>query len=384
MKTNRMCAIIGNIERFEELMPLIEKRPLATLPFDCKYRLIDFQLSSLVNANIDRLFMVFNEGETQSVFDHIGGGKEWDLDSLKNRFFTYFYQDFIKRKAEGKLYYSSLIDYLQKSKSEYTAFMGSRMLCNLDLRAILKIHQAQQNDMTVVYKRVDKTSVCSADMLLNINEEGSVTGTHSLQDSDAETEKVALSMEAYIIQTDWLIEKLEWAQENDGSPSLVDFMKEQFGQAKCSTYEYTGYLKNIYDIQSYYKANMDMLDPQKFNALMYSNQKIYTKLKNEVPTYYSATSHVKNSQFATGCVVQGAVENSLVSRRTKIAEGAVVKHSIINASAKIASDAQVEYAILDKGVVVDPGVQIKGTPEEIVVIRKGAYVTSDVFGGEGK
>ncbi|MGC6767503.1 glucose-1-phosphate adenylyltransferase subunit GlgD [Enterococcus sp. LJL51] len=384
MKTNRMCAIIGNIEKFDALMPLIEKRPLATLPFDCKYRLIDFQLSSLVNANIDRLFMVFNEGETQSVFDHIGGGKEWDLDSLKNRFFTYFYQDFVKKKNERKPFYSSLIDYLQKSKSEYTVFMSSRMLCNLDLRAILKIHQAQGNDVTVVYKRVNKESVCSEDTLLDINEEGSVTGAHVLKDASAEAERVNLSMEAYIVQTEWLIQTLEWAQENDASPSLIDLMKSQLGQAKCSTYEYIGYLKNIHDIQSYYQANMDMLDPQKFNALMYSNQKIYTKFKNEVPTYYSPDSMVKNSQFATGCVVQGTVENSLVSRRTKIDVGAVVKHSLINASAKIASGAQIEYAILDKGVVVDSGVQIKGTPDKLAVIRKGAHVTENVVGGEAE
>ena len=44
MKTNKMCALIGNIHRYDELLPLTENRPLATLPFDCKYRLIDFNL----------------------------------------------------------------------------------------------------------------------------------------------------------------------------------------------------------------------------------------------------------------------------------------------------------------------------------------------------
>ncbi|MBL1226409.1 glucose-1-phosphate adenylyltransferase subunit GlgD [Enterococcus sp. BWR-S5] len=382
MKTNRMCAIIGNVERFDDLMPLIEKRPLAMLPFDCKYRLIDFQLSSVVNANIGSLFMIFNDGETQSVFDHIGGGKEWNLDSLKNRFFTYFYQDFIKRKNEGKPYFSSVIDYLNKSESEYTVIMSSRMLCNLDLRAILKIHQARQNTMTMVYKRVKRESVCSKDTLLDVDENGQVSGCHTLEDYSSETESENLSMDAFIVQTNWLIQSLEKAQTQDVSPNLLDFLKSQLGNVKNSIYEYTGYLKNIYSLQSYYKANMDMLEPAKFNALMYTNQKIYTKLKNEVPTYYSEDSKVSSSQFATGCVIQGTVEHSLVSRRSRIDKGAVVKHSIINTSAKIASNAWIEYAILDKNVIVDPGVQIKGTPEKPVVIRKGEHVTTNVSEGE--
>lgn len=97
MKTNKMCALVGNLHRYKELMPLIKNRPLATLPFDGKYRLIDFNLSNIANANIKSLFMVFNEGETQSVFDHVGGGKEWNLDGIQNRFFIHTYQtSFVK------------------------------------------------------------------------------------------------------------------------------------------------------------------------------------------------------------------------------------------------------------------------------------------------
>ena len=78
MRTNKMCAILGNLHRYKELMPLTESRPLSTLLFDCKYRLLDFNLSSIENANIKQVYMIFNEGETQSVFDHIGGGERME------------------------------------------------------------------------------------------------------------------------------------------------------------------------------------------------------------------------------------------------------------------------------------------------------------------
>lgn len=376
-----MCAIIGNLHRHKELLPLTENRPLATLPFDCKYRLIDFNLSSVVNANVNSVFMVFNEGETQSVFDHIGGGKEWNLDGVRNRFFIHVYQDFLKQKAENRHYYNTVIDYLKKSKSDYTVFMGSKMLCNIDLRALLKIHQVQENELTVVYKRMPRENVYPTDMVLTVADDGKVTDALAAKDTHLD-ETVNLGTDIYIIKTDTLIQHLQTGQNEGVSSNLETYLRGLLTQVDCSAYEYTGYLSNIYDIKSYFQANMDMLDPQKFSSLLYSSQKIYTKLKNEVPTYYSEDSNVENSQFATGSIIEGSVRRSLLSRKVHVAKDAVVEDSILTPKAEIGEGATVKFAILDKNVVVAPGVKIIGSKEKPVVIKKGSHVISDVYGGE--
>lgn len=381
MRTNKMCAILGNLNQFKDLLPLTENRPLATLPFDCKYRLIDFNLSSIVNANINTVFMVFNEDETQSVFDHIGGGKEWNLDGVQNRFFIHVYQDFLKRKAEDKHYYDTVIDYLLKSKSEYTVFMGSKMLCNIDLRAVLKIHQMQGNQMTVVYKRVGKDNIHPSDLLLDVAENGKITQVATAKESLL-GEVNNLCADIYIMQTQALIDALRVGQNEGISVNMETFLRSKITEVNSSSYEYTGYLKNIYDMKTYYEANMDMLDTRKFNSLMYSNQKIYTKLKNEVPTYYSEASEVENSQFASGSIIEGTVRNSLVSRQTMVKPGAVVEGSILMANSEIGEDSLVKYAILDKNVVVEPGVKIVGTKEQPIVLKKGSHVISDIYGGD--
>ncbi|KAF1304766.1 MULTISPECIES: glucose-1-phosphate adenylyltransferase subunit GlgD [Enterococcus] len=381
MKTNKMCGILGNLHQYNELLPLTEHRPLATLPFDCKYRLIDFNLSSIVNANINTVFMVFNEGETQSVFDHIGGGKEWNLDGVQNRFFIHVYQEFLKRKAENREYYDVLIDYLEKSKSEYTVFMGSKILCNIDLRALLKIHQLQKNEMTVVYKRIAKENVYPTDIILDLTEGGTIETVTAANDLQL-PETVNLCADIYMIQTQRLIDELTEAQKTGGTVNLESFLRELIVKLNSASYEYTGYLSNIYDVASYYRANMDMLDQRQFSSLMYSSQKIYTKLKNEVPTYYSETSDVENSQFASGCIIEGHVHRSLVSRSTKIATNAVVEETIVMANNQIGEGAVVKYAILDKNVIVEPGVKIIGSPEMPLVIKKNSHVLSDVYGGE--
>lgn len=376
-----MCALIGNTHRFDELAPLTDIRPLATLPFGSKYRLIDFNLSNVANANIKQLFMVFNEGETRSVFDHIGGGKEWNLDGVQNRFFIHIYQDYIRRADNNRSYYDLIIDFLTKSKSDYAVMMGSKFLCNIDLRAVLQIHRAKKADLTVVYKRMPKDKLHSSDILLKLDEENIVVEKVSVCDVEP-TELVNLCTDIYIIKTATLIELLKQKQAAGIATNVESLLRDYIASGVNTTaYEYTGYLNNIFDRKSYYKANMDMLDVKKFNSLLYSSQKVYTKMKDEVPTYYTETSNVKSSQFATGCIIEGNVENSLVSRGTIIKEQATVQDSLVFASCEIKANAVVRYAILDKNVIVEEGVRIEGTPDNPVVIAKSMHVTSDVIGG---
>lgn len=376
-----MCAIIGNEHEYTSLLPLTKNRPLSTLYFDCKYRIMDFALSSVVNANIRNVFMIMNEGRIKSVFDHLGGGREWGLDSIGSYQYISFYQDILRRKAEGKTYFDDVIDYLQKSKASYTVFISNKILANVDLRAVLKIHQAQNNEITAAFKRVARNNIASDDQILTLGENGTVLGTKKFNDLSEKDDTYNLAMGIFIANTDWLIKALD-AGQNAGAPtSIEEFLVSELTKVKSSAYEYTGYMSNIYSVKSYYQANMDMLNPEKFNSLLFSSQKVITRTKNEVATYFTEDSEVRRSQFATGCVIKGKVEDSLISRRTVVENGAEVIGSVLMGSANVGENTSVKYAILDKNVTIDANLKIEGTPEKPVVIEKDTHVTADVIGG---
>ena len=122
-----------------------------------------------------------------------------------------------------------------------------------------------------------------------------------------------------------------------------------------------------------------MLESQKFYSLFSPNQKIYTKVKNEEPTYYANTSKVSTSQFASGSIIEGEVVQSVLSRNIYIHKDSVVKNSVLFPRVVIGQGARVEYAILDKGVEVADGVIIRGTAEHPVVVKKGETVTEDIY-----
>lgn len=381
MKTNRMCAFLGNLHNYEGLAPLTDHRPVATLPFDSKYRLIDFNLSSIANSNIHSVFMVFNYDESRSVFDHLGGGTEWNLDGINNRFFIHLFEREAEKMKDHNGYYDAVIDYLEKAKSKYMVYFCSKVLCNIDLKALLNIHLLHEDhsDLTVVYKKMPKEDIYDTDLVLNFNEDGKVASKTSGKDV-AEGEIANLCTDIYIVKVERLLAALRQSQK-EGVWTHVESCLRSMIDENTTAYEYTGYLSNIFDVKSYYKANMDMLTPAKFNSLMYANQKIYTKVHNEFPTYYSDSAVVNNAQFGTGCEVEGEVVHSILGRTVVVKQGAKIEDSLVHSSCVIGEGAKIQYAILDKNCKVADHVSIIGTPENPVVVSKASNVTEDIIGG---
>ncbi len=122
-----------------------------------------------------------------------------------------------------------------------------------------------------------------------------------------------------------------------------------------------------------------MLDKKKRDSLLYGNQKIITRIRNEVGTYFAKGSQVKNSMLATGCRIEGTVDSSVVSRRVEVAKNSQVKSSIVMANCKFEPGSQVEYAVIDKNVVIKKNVTVKGTPQQPVVVKKGTILTKDLI-----
>lgn len=377
MKIDKYTAILGNSIGYHHMGNLTAQRPLANLPFDGKYRLMDFQLSSLANAGIRSVYAIFRGQNIRSVFDHIRSGREWGLNTLLSHYFLGFYNTEEESRIADDDYYDQVLNYLRRSGSDQTVYMSCDILCNINLKQIIHLHNVSQKNITVVYKRLPKSDFSPANELLAIDQYDQVVGK---LDIDTAGEPVPMSADIYVVNTPWLIEKLETERQSDQPRKIRYLLRELIVEEGALAFEHTGYLANICSVASYYKANMDMLDPQKFYALFYGNQKVYTKVKNEESTYFDARSKVCNSQFASGSVIKGTVDHSIVSRSCEVAEGAEVSHSVIFPKVTIEAGATVSYAIVDKSVRIPAGVTIRGTEDNPIVISKGQEITGDIIG----
>ncbi|MEE9114005.1 glucose-1-phosphate adenylyltransferase subunit GlgD [Lactobacillus delbrueckii subsp. indicus] len=376
MKTSKMCAIFSNQHEYSRLKPLTDERALSTLYFAGKYRLMDFALSSIVNADINHVYTLISQEKVRSYLDHLGGGKEWGLDTIGSYEYLDFYQNLMRRRSRGENYFDDVIFFLKTCKMPYTVFIGNKMAANFDLKAILHFHQSNDNRITPVFKRVEKDSLAPDDHTFVLSDNNVVTEQREAIELTSEG-SFNLSANVYVMNTDWLIHELEKAQKSGASYDVSERLAALAVKEKANAYEYTGYLRNIHDIPSYYQANLDMLEKDKRDSLLYGNQKIITRIRNEVGTYYDKESDVKNTLISTGCTVKGEIKNSIVSRRVNFAKDSVAKNAVIMANCKIKSGADVEYAILDKNVVIEKGVTVKGKPDSPVVIKKGSVISKD-------
>ena len=378
MKIDKYSAILGNTVGFHDMSTLTNNRPVASLPFGGKYRLIDFPLSSLANAGVRSIFGIFQQDNISSVFDHIRSGREWGLSTLLSHYYLGIYNTRVESSTVGKEYYQQLLTYLKRSGSNQTVSINCDVLINIDLNQVFHLHNTTKSPITVVYKKLPKKDISGVNAILEVDETDHVL-SHHLFDKNSNQDLYNMSTDIFVVDTPWLIERLEEEAKKENPEKLRYVLRELAEESGAFAYEYTGYLANIHSVESYYQANKDMLVLHKFYSLFTPNQKIYTKVKNEEPTYYASSSKVAKSQFASGSIIEGEVVNSVLSRNVRVHEDSLVKDSLLFTRAVIGKGAQVEYAILDKGVEVAEGVVIRGTAEHPVVVKKGEKVTEDIL-----
>lgn len=376
MKIDKYSAILGSTTSLTEMSGLTNTRPLANLPFNGKYRLIDFQLSNLANAGIHSVYGIFRGRNIRSIFDHIRSGREWGLNTLLSHYFLGFYDTGSESVEKDKDYYDQILTYLKRSGSDQTVYLSCDILCNIDLEQVLHVHHVTQRNMTTVYKKIHRKYISPSNDILKIDECDNVVGRDQISDS-RDLEKMSAGI--YIMNTPWLIEKMEEEAAKDKPRKLRYFLQDLTISERALAFEYTGYLANIASVKSYYDANMDMLDSQKFYSLLYANQKVYTKIKNEESTYFAPESKVINSQFASGSIVKGKIDNSILSRNCFIDSCSQITHSIIFPKVRIGEGAIIEHAIIDKNVKIAPGVTVKGSQESPIVITKALEITEDII-----
>lgn len=377
MKIDKYSAILGNTVGYHDMSTLTSHRPVASLPFGGKYRLIDFPLSSLANAGIRSVFGIFQQENISSVFDHIRSGREWGLSTLLSHYYLGIYNTPVENTTVGPEYYQQLLTYLKRSGSDQTVALNCDVLVNIDLNQVFHLHNTVDRPITVVYKKLPSEDISEVNSVLEIDESDHVISQKLFDSKDAK-EVYNMSTDIFIVDTPWLIEKIEEEAKKEYPQKLRYILRELAVEYNAFAFEYTGYLANVHSVESYYRSNLDMLETQNFIKLFSPNQKVYTKVKNEEPTYYAKTSNIKTSQFASGSIVEGRVENSVVSRRVYLHQGSEVRSSILFPGVVVRENAIVEHAILDKGVEVAAGVTIRGSLEAPVVVQKGTIVTEDI------
>jgi len=329
----KLLGVIDATTYHEGLEDLIVHRSLAAVPFGGRYRLIDFILSNMVNSGINSV-AIFPKFQYRSLMDHLGSGKDWDLNRKRDGLFFFPASvDERDKRIDSFKHFAENKDFFDRSNQQYALISNSFTVFNMDFTPVLERHINSGCDIT-------------------------------------EVRKDGRSLQMYLIKTSLLIDLIQ-KREETGYTCMRDVVTDINSPFRLCHYEFSGYAVMIDSIATYFRESMKLLDPVVWKELFVKNHPIYTKVKDEPPTRYFKGSVVKNSVIANGCLIEGTVENSIISRAVKIGKGSVVKNSIIMQKCQIGENCVLDTVVLDKDVKVNSGTMMYGTKELPYVIRKG-------------
>ncbi len=369
-----VMGIIMSGGRNTKLKELSTIRSSPAVPVGGKYRAIDFVLSNMVNSGITNIGVI-TQYSFRSLMDHLGSGKEWDLDRKTDGLFLFppFLSD------EGTGWYRGTADamynnltFLKRSNEEYVLIAQGNCIFTTTFDDMLRAHKEKEADITVAYREMNDIPMEELSNM-GIMQIDSSSRVIDFQEKPMHPNTLNGSLGIYMIKRELLIALLEESVAHGYYDFVLDIIIKMLHKLKIYGYKYNGYWRSMSTVQMYYKCNMDLLDPAVNNELL-GNLKIYTKVKDEAPAKYNEEAEVKNSIIADGCIIEGTVENSVLFRGVTVKRGAVVKDSIIMQGSIIEEDSALNYAILDKNVILSRNKCLKGEKSWPIIIGKNVIV----------
>lgn len=369
-----MGIIFANIYD-SSLGELTNKRTMASLPYGGRYRQIDFSLSNMTNSRI-RHIGIITKYNYHSMVNHIGSGQEWDLDLEEGGLeFLTPYATAHNANYRGKLEaLDSAMRFLQDSREEYVVLVDSGVLCNIDLMELVESHVASGADITVAVKKGISNGKKQLDMAVKAEADGRVT---DIAVDYCAGEEYLASMGIFVISRELLIREVTEAVAHNRYRFERDLVMHGFALngMKVNAYAFDGVALFNESTAEYFHNNLALLERDvRMDLFRRPNHPIYTRVRNEIPSYYGLDAEIDECMVADGCTLEGKAEHSVLFRGVRLGKNAVIKNCVIMSDSVIGEGAELDYVILDKEITIRPGTRLRGTYEYPLILNRGEIV----------
>lgn len=352
---------------------MTKNRTMGSVMFGGRYRLIDFPLSNMVNSGISEVGVI-TKSNYQSLLDHLGSAREWDLARKKGG--LYILPPF--GNVESTLYRGRIealygaMSFIKHSRAKYVILSDCDVVTNIDYKPIVAAHIESGADITAVaHTGVYSSDDIKTSTVFNVDADKNVTSVLINPDISG---TCTTSLNVFVMSMDFLIETVNDAMARGNVSFERNILQEKCRELKIKIYEYDNYFSKLNSPESYFKSNMALLEPENARKLFVPKRSIYTKVSDNAPVKYDLDSKVSNSLVADGCIIEGEVENSVLFRGVKVGKGAKVKNCILMQGTVVGDNAELNYLITDKNVSICENHILTSSPQYPMYIGKGASV----------
>ena len=357
MKQNSMLAMILAGGRGSRLHDLTNKVAKPAVSYGGKYRIVDFPLSNCANSGID-IVGVLTQYESILLNSYVAAGRRWGLDAKNSGVFVLPPRE--KADANLDVYrgtadaISQNIDFIDTYNPEYVLILSGDHIYKMNYDQMLDEHKKNNADATIAVIEVPYEEA-SRFGIMNTNETGRII---EFEEKPPVPKSNLASMGIYIFT--WKLLRQMLLDDMVKEDSNHDFGKDIIptllnNGGNLFTYNFKGYWKDVGTIDSLWEANMDLLDDNNELDLGDSSWKIYTEDITTLPHYVGADASINRAYITQGCVIEGAVKNSVLFTGAKVGMNANVTDTVLMPNAVVEDSATVTRALVADGVIIGKG-----------------------------
>lgn len=333
----------GNNNRMGELS---RKRAIPAMPVGGSFRCIDFVLSNMSNSHVQTV-AVLTQYNSRSLNEHLSSSKWWDFGRKQGGLYLFTptvtaeNSDWYRGTADA-MYQN--IDFLKNRHEPYVIISSGDCVYKMDYNDLLEFHIAKKADITIACKDMPADADVSRFGVVRMNEDSRIT---DFEEKPLVAQSNTISTGVYIIRRRQLIEILEKSAEENRFDFVTDVLVRYRNVKRVYGYKLNSYWSNIASVDDYFRTNMDFLKPDVRKYFFREEPKIYSKVDDLPPEKYNMGSDVSNSLIASGCIINGRVENSVLFKKVFVGKNCVIKNSIILNDAYIGDNTHVENCIVE-------------------------------------
>jgi glucose-1-phosphate adenylyltransferase len=344
-------------------------RPVPSLSFLARYRLIDFALSNMTNSGIKRI-QVYVKHKPRSIIEHLGSGRQYNINSKHGKLRILTGEDSIQSEAYNHdiTAFIQNMRFIEDATQEYVMIVPSHMIYTVDFSEVYKQHLETKADVTVLYKTVNNAheSFMGVDTL-KLDDKKHVL---EIEKNRGKYKNRHISLAAYMMSRELFIHLIHLADNLSSLYTLRDVLQEQAPLLNMMGYQIKGYVACINSLKEYFRVNLELTDYDVAKELFQEDWPIHTRTSDSCPAQYAPSAKVNCSIVANGCFIEGTVVHSVIGRGVVIKKGALVENSIVLEGSVIGENVHLKNVVVDKSAVVSKVKELVSDESKILYVKR--------------
>jgi glucose-1-phosphate adenylyltransferase len=359
-RAERVLALVLASGRGRALHGLTASQTPAAVPFGGHNRIVDFVLSNCVNSEI-RQIALLTQYRSQSLIRHVHRG--W---GFLHRELGEFVEIWPAQQQDGERWYRGTVDavyqnldLVEATDARYVLVLAGDQIYSLDYSTLLETHTSLSADLTVACGHAT-----GREQAATVTSDGCLTRIDFAPAVACDAQPRLAPMGAYLFDVDFLASCVREAQRNSATADFArDLVPALANRCRAVAYvhdsaERPGYWRVLDTLDRYWRAHMELLQSPHSTIFCNPDWPVFTRHEPLPAARVLDDAFVASSLVSPGAVVAGQVTHSVISARSRVGAGAIVKDSVLLPGAVVGEGCALERVVVDADYTVPANSQL--------------------------